>query len=207
MPINNAFISQTNLLPNRDFDQHEVLPYFSLRGTGLGGQLVTFLTGAQDPIQSEGYGTAQVAAPYVNIYSPLYTVARQVRVAAVGDTKWEVAGLTLYTTALRDENGNLLLNVPDDVAAARSFVKTGQAVPIVKRGQFTVFLSQFNGTTPYAGYPLVASGTNGGFACISPAVATGSSVAPFVVGRCISSTGTYNGVGSFGGFAQIEIAL
>ncbi len=207
MPINNTFISSTNLLPNRDFDQHEVLPYFALNQTGLGGQLVTFITGAQDPIQSEGYGSQAVAAPYVNIWSTLYTVNRRVRPSTAGDTKWEVAGLTLYTTALRDENGNLLLNIPDEVAAARSFVKTGQAVPIVKRGQFTAFLSQFNGTTPVAGYPLIVSGVAGSWACVPPSYATGSSVAPLVVGRCISSTGTYNGVGTLGGFAQIEVAL
>ena len=207
MPINNAFISQGNLLPNRDFDQHEVLPYFALNQTGLNGQLVTFVTGAQDPIASEGYTNQAVAAGYTNIWSTLYTVNRRVRPSTVGDTKWEVAGITLYTTALRDENGNLLLNMPDEVAQARSFVKTGQATPILKRGQLTAFLSQFNGTKPVAGYPLIASGTNGGWACVSPSFATGAHISSLVIGRCISDTGTYNGQGTLGGFAQIEIAV
>jgi hypothetical protein len=203
----NVFIGQGNLLPNRDFDQHEVLPYFALNQTGLNGQLVTFVTGAQDPINSEGYTSQAVAASYSNIYSTRYVVNRRVRPATFGDTRWEVAGITLYTTALSDENGNLLLNMPDAVAEARSFVKTGQAVPILKRGQLTAALSQFNGTIPTAGYPLVASGTNGGWACIPPSVATGSALSFQVVGRCISSTGTYNGAGTLGGFAQIEIAV
>ena len=203
----NVFISSTNLLPNRDFDQHEVLPFFALNQTGLGGQLVTFLTGSQDPVSSEAYGTQQVGANYTNIYSPLFGVSRKVRVAAVGDTKWEVAGITLYTTAMYDENGNKLLNMPYSHTEARGFVQTGQAVPILKRGQLTVFLSQFNGTQPVAGYPLIASGTNGGFACVAPSYATGGAFPSMVVGRCISDTGTYNGAGVLGGFAQIEIAV
>lgn len=204
----NVFIASTNLLPNRDFDQHEVLPFFALNQTGLGGQLVTFLTGAQDPVSSEGYSTSQqVGASYTNIWSPLFGVNRRVRPSTVGDTKWEVAGITLATTAIRDENGNILLNMPYQHTEARGFVQTGQAVPILKRGQLTIALSQFNGTKPVAGYPIIASGTNGGFACVAPSYATGTSIAPLVVGRCISDTGTYNGQGVLGGFAQIEIAV
>ena len=171
------FIRQGNLLPNRDYDQHEVLPYFALNQTGLNGQLVTFVTGAQDPVTSEGYLNQQVAASYTNVYSARFAVSRRVRPATFGDTKWEIAGLTLYTTAEFDENGNRLVNLPDDVANARAFVTSGQAVPIVKRGQFTAFLSQFNG------------------------------ISSLIVGRCISNTGTYNGQGVLGGFAQIEVAL
>lgn len=202
----NVFISSTNLLPNRDFDQHEVLPFFALNQTGLGGQLVTFLTGAQDPVSSEGYGTQQVGASYTNIYSPIFGVNRKVRPATVGDSKWEVAGITLYTTAVYDENGNKLVNLPYSHTEARGFVQTGQAVPILKRGQLTVFLSQFNGTKPVAGYPLIASGTNGGFACVAPSYVT-TGIMNQVIGRCISDTGTYNGQGVLGGFAQIEVAV
>lgn len=203
----NVFISSTNLLPNRDFDQHEVLNFFALNQTGLGGQFVTFLTGGQDPVSSESYGTQQVGAAYTNIYSPIFGVNRRVRPSTVGDTKWEVAGITLYTTAVYDENGNKLVNLPYSHTEARGFVQTGQAVPILKRGQLTVALSQFNGTKPVAGYPIIASGTNGGFACVTPSYATGTSIAQLVVGRCISDTGTYNGAGVLGGFAQIEVAV
>jgi len=202
----NVFISSTNLLPNRDFDQHEVLNFFALNQTGLGGQLVTFITGSQDPVSSEAYGTQQVGASYTNIYSPLFSVSRRVRPATVGDSKWEVAGITLATTAMFDENGNRLLNMPYSHTEARGFVQTGQAVPILKRGQLTVALSQFNGTKPVAGWPLVASGSNGGFACVAPSFVT-TGVMNQVVGRCISDTGTYNGAGVLGGFAQIEIAV
>ncbi len=208
------FASSTNLFPNRDYDQHEVLPFFALNATGLGGQFVTFLTGGQNPVLSEGLTTQNVLGGTTNVYSKLYGVNRQVRVAAAGDSKWEVAGLTLMTTAYYDENGMPLLGMPDSHTFARGFVKTGQAVPILKRGQVTVALSQFNGTKPVAGYPLIASGTNGGFACVTPSyVATAviggvTGVAGnYVVGRCISDTGMYNGVGTLGGFAQIEVSV
>lgn len=201
------FIRQGNLLPNRDYDQHEVLPYFALNQTGLNGQLVTFVTGAQDPVTSEGYLAQQVGAAYTNTYSARFAVSRRVRPALVGDTKWEVAGITLYTTAEFDENGNRLVNMPANLTEARAFVTSGQATPIVKRGQFTAFLSQFNGTIPIAGYPIIASGTNGGWACVSPAYANNTGISNLVVGRCISNTGTYNGQGVLGGFAQIEIAV
>jgi hypothetical protein len=202
----NAFINTTKLLPGRDFDQHEVLPFFALNQTGLGGQLVTILTGSQDPVSSEGYGSAQVGAAYTNIYSPIFGVNRRVRPATVGDSKWEVAGITLKTTAMYDENGNKLLNMPYEYTEARGFVQTGQAVPILKRGQLTISLDQFNGTKPVAGYPLIASGTNGGFACVPPAYIT-TGIMNNVIGRCISATGTYNGAGVLGGIAQIEVAL
>lgn len=201
------FASSTNLFPNRDFDQHEVLPFYALNATGLGGQFVSFLTGGQNPVLSEGYTSQNVLGGTTNVYSKLFGVNRQVRVATVGDTKWEVAGLTLFTTAYYDENGMPLLGMSDQHAFARGFVKTGQAVPILKRGQVTVALSQFNGTKPVAGYPLVASGTNGGFACVPPSYATGAHIQPTVIGRCISDTGMYNSVGTLGGFAQIEVSV
>lgn len=207
----NVFISSTNLLPNRDYDEHEVLPFYALNATGLGGQFVTFLTGGQDPLSSEGYTSQNVLGGYTNLYSKQFQVSRKVRVAAAGDTKWEVAGVTLATTAYYDENGMPLLGMPYAHTEARGFVQTGQAVPILKRGQLTVALSQFNGTKPVAGYPLIASGTNGGFACVPPSYILDTSVtgirANYVVGRCISDTGTYNGAGVLGGFAQIEVSV
>lgn len=206
MATNQVFISSTNLLPNRDYDQHEVLPFFSLNATGLGGQFVSFLTGGQDPVSSEGYTSQNVLGGYTNIWSKQFQVSRKVRRATFGDSKWEVAGLTLATTAYYDENGMPLLNMPYEHTEARGFVQTGQAVPILKRGQVTIGLDMFNGTKPVAGYPLIASGTNGGFACVAPSYIT-TGLMNQVIGRCISDTGTYNGVGVLGGFAQIEVSV
>jgi hypothetical protein len=199
-------LSSTNLYGNRDFSQHEVLPFYALNQTGLGGMAVTLLTGNQDPINFASYGTAQVAAAYTNINSPFYGVLRQVRPAAIGDTKWEVAGITLKTTARDDENGNRLLNMPYEQTEARGFVQTGQAVPILKRGQVTLSIALLNGTTPFAGYPLIASGV-GGFACVTPAYANTTGVNNLVIGRVLSSTGMYNGVGVLGGIFQADISV
>ncbi len=199
------FISSTNLLPNADRNQHEILPFYSLSTTGLGGMLVTILTGSQDCVTSEGYTTAQVAAAYTNINSPFFKVNRQVKPASFGDTKWEIAGITLATTAYYDENGNKLLNLPYSHTEARGFVQTGQAVPILKRGQVTLALSVLNGTVPFAGYPLIASGV-GGFACVTPAYIT-TGLMNSVVGRVLSSTGTYNSQGVLGGIFQADISL
>jgi hypothetical protein len=205
MPAN-QFISSTNLRPLGDYDQHEILPFYALNQTGLGGMAVTLLTGAQDPLTSEGYGSQGIGASYTNIWAPAYSVFRKVRPATIGDTKWEVAGITLKTTAYYDENGNALRNMPYDQTLARGFVQTGQAVPILKRGMVSLALSTLNGTTPFAGYPLIASG-NGGFACVTPAYATGTSISNLVIGRVLSSTGTYNGQGTLGGYFQADIAV
>lgn len=196
------FTQQGNLLPFRVVNSYERLDWYALNQTGLNGQLVTFVTGGQDPINGEGYSSQAVAASYTNVYSTLFNSNRRVRPATFGDTVWEVAGITLYTTALNDENGNRILNMPDDLRAARAFVATGQNVPILKRGVLTIAQSQFNGSTPTAGYPLIASGTNGGFLCVAPSFATGSSIAPLVIGRCLSSSGAFQN-----GFAQIEVSL
>lgn len=205
MPIN-QFIASTNLLPLRDYDQHEVLPFYALNQTGLGGMAVTLLTGNQDPLTSEGYGSQGIGANYTNIWAPAYGVFRQVRPSTVGDTKWQVAGITLKTTAVYDENGMPLRQMPYAHTEARGFVQTGQAVPILKRGMVTLALSTLNGTTPFAGYPLIASG-NGGFACVTPSYATGTSISNLVIGRVLSSTGTYNGQGTLGGYFQADIAV
>lgn len=201
----NQFISSTNLRPLADYDQHEILPFYALNQTGLGGMLVTLLTGNQDPLTSEGYGTQGVASSYTNIYAPAYGVNRRVRPAAVGDTKWEVAGITLKTTALNDENGIPLRTRPYEYTEARGFVQTGQAVPILKRGMVSLNLSVLNGTIPFAGYPLIPSGA-GGFACVPPAYIT-TGLMNSVVGRVLSSTGTYNGQGVLGGYFQADIAV
>lgn len=200
-----VFLSSTNLFANRDINQHEILPFYSLSTTGLGGMLVTILTGSQDPVSSESYGTQAVAAAYTNIYSTLFGVNRKVKPASFGDTKWEIAGITLATTAVKDENGNVLLNLPYSHTEARGFIQTGQAVPILKRGQVSLALSVLNGTVPFAGYPLIASGV-GGFACVTPAYIT-TGLMNSVVGRVLSSTGTYNGVGVLGGYFQADISL
>lgn len=196
-----GILTENNLKPYRQYAEAEVINQYALLGTGLNGMLVTYVTGNQNPDNADGYTTESVGASYTNTWSTTYETNRRVRPAAIGDTKHEIAGITLNTVAINDENGLPLRLVPMSVRESRGFILTGQPVPLVKRGKFTVALSQFAGTKPLAGYPVIATG-NGQFACVSPSYATGTSIAPLVVGRCTSSSGAFNG-----GYAEIEISL
>lgn len=196
-----GILTQNNNLPFRQYAEAEVINEYALLGTGLNGMLVTYVTGDQSPDDADGYSSISVGADYVNTVSNYYHTKRRVRPAAVGDTKFEVAGITLNTVAITEENGLPIALMPPAVRKSRGFIKTGEPVPFVKRGKFTVALSKFAGTTPLAGYPIVATGV-GNFACVSPSYATGTSIAPTVIGRCVSSSGSLNG-----GYAQIEISV
>lgn len=202
-----SILTDGNLLPFRQFDPAEVLNVFALDGTGLNGQLVAIETGFQDPANSAGaYTTQAVAASFTNVTSYRYNNARRVRPTQAGDTTFNTIGITLHTTALYDENGNLLANMPYDQTLERGFVQTGFTVPILTKGLITLKTSQIIGT-PFPGYAAVIStGGAGKFEAINPVGA--------VLGGFLTGTATYSGcqvVGkfiscsgsSFGGYAQI----
>lgn len=203
-----SLLTDGNLLPFRQYDPAEVLNVFALDGTGLNGQLVTIETGAQDPANSAGqYTTLPVAAAFTNVTSYRYNNPRRVRPSTAGDTNFNVIGVTLHTTAVYDENGNLLANMPYDQTLERGFVQTGFTVPILQRGLITVKQSQIVGT-PFPGYAAVIStGGAGKFEAVNPATATltyinstgvGTYSGQNVVGKFISYSGS-----AFGGYAQI----
>ncbi len=198
-------LTQGNLRPFRVENPFERRDQYALLGTGLNGMLVTYVTGNQSPDTADGYSTQAVGASYINTYAPLYFNNRRVRPAAAGDTKYEVAGVTLYTTALTEENGLPINLMPQQVREARGFVSTGTSVPFAQRGKYTFALSRLN-TTPLAGYPLVATGV-GAFAQLTPSnVITainpigGTGWGDYIVGRTVSSSGALNG-----GYFEAEI--
>lgn len=202
--MSDGILTQGKLYPLRDISQHEVMNRFALDGTGLNGLFTTFVTGGQNPDSADGYSNQAVAASYTNVFSTIYLNNRRVRAAAVGDTKFEVAGVTLNTVAVNDENGNPLRNMPHQQREERGFVLTGQTVPILKRGFISIAASQVLGNTaPQAGYPFVATGV-GQIAVMTPAQATGQGGAGgnFVLGRCTSRSGTNNG-----GYVELEVTL
>lgn len=191
-------LTQGNLRPFRVENPFERRDQYALLGTGLNGMLVTYVTGNQSPDDADGYSTQAVGASYTNTYAPLYFNNRRVRPAAAGDTKFEIAGITLYTTALNEENGLPINLMPAQVREARGFVGTGNSVPIAQRGKYTFALSRLN-VAPLAGYPLVATGV-GAFAQLTPsAVITainpigGTGWSEYVVGRSVSNSGANNG--------------
>jgi hypothetical protein len=198
--MSDGILTQNNILPFRQYAEAEVINQYALLGTGLNGMLVSYVTGNQNPDNADGYSTQGIGATYTNIQAPLYLNNRRVRAAVAGDTKFEIAGITLNTTAINDENGLPILLMPPSDRLSRGFVATGETVPFVKRGKFWVKLSQIQGT-PLAGYPVVATGA-GQFAVLTPASGNTTTYTNLVVGRCVSSSGSNNG-----GYAEIEISV
>lgn len=199
--MSDGILTQGKLFPIRDVNQHEVSNRYALLGTGLNGLFTTYVTGGQNPDNADGYSNQAVAASYTNVFSTIYLNNRRVKPSAAGDTKWEVAGVTLNTVAITDENGNILRNMPKRQREERGFILSGQTVPLLKRGFCAIQVSQVLGATaPQAGYPFVTTGV-GQITALTPAQATGASWSSLVVGHFGSNSGTNNG-----GYIELEIA-
>jgi len=206
-----SILTDGNLLPFRQYDPAEVINWYALDGTGLNGQLVALQTGNQDPALSAGqYTTQAVAAAFTNVTSYRYNTPRRVRPTQAGDTRYNTLGITLHTTALTDENGNLLANQPYDKTLDRGFVQTGFATPILSRGIVTLKLSQIIGT-PFPGYvAVVSTGGAGKVEAVNPAGAIAGQLATGgytytgsqIVGKWLSYSGS-----AFGGYAQLKLEL
>lgn len=198
--MSDGILNQNNLFPLRDVSQHEIIQRYALDGTGLNGLFVSYVTGNQNPDTADSYSTVSPGATYTNTVSYRYFNNRRVRPAAVGDTKWQVAGLTLNTVAEYDENGNKLVLMPPADREERGFILTGQTVPIAKRGFFLIKESQVAGV-PYPGYPFIATGA-GSILVVSPTLANTTGYNNLVLGRFTSTSGFNNG-----GFVEIEVNL
>lgn len=205
-----GILTQGKLFPLRDISQHEVSNRFALDGTGLNGLFVQYVTGYQSPTgymnpdNADGYSNLSVGSSYTNVFAPIYLNNRRVKAAGIGATKYEVAGVTLNTVAITDENNNILRQMPHYWREERGFVLTGQTVPLVKRGFITIANSQvLGGTAPLPGYPFIATGV-GQITALTPAQATGQlgGNGNFVLGRFASATGSNNG-----GYIELEVTL
>jgi hypothetical protein len=134
------------LLPLRDYDEHDVVNFFAMdtannaiadHGAGDNGVIVKVTNGSitKDVIH---YVTSSYLGktdyPYVgrNQYPE---VPLKVGVASSGDA---AVGITLFETALYDENGEKLLYYRQK-ALENQIVLSGQAVPVLTQG--TVMLS------------------------------------------------------------------
>lgn len=199
--MSDGILTQNNLFPLRDVSQHEIINRYALDGTGINGLFVSYVTGNQNPELGDSYSNQSVGTPYTNTVSTRYFNNRRVRAAAAGDTKWQVAGVTLNTVAEYDENGQKLVLLPPAVREERGFVLTGQTVPLAKRGFFVIKEACVAGV-PIPGYPFVATGV-GQIAVIAPSVATGSTLfQSYILGRFTSTSGFNNG-----GYVEIEVNL
>lgn len=196
---------QGYLAPFRQYAEAEVINFFSLNVTGQNGQFVSYVTGNQNPDNADGYSTLSVGAAYTNIVSNRYLNTRQVRPTVFGDSKWQVAGVTLHTTAEFDENGNKLILQPSDAVWERGYVLSGQSTPILKRGLVTLSMAQVDGI-PIPGYVGAVTG-NGRLTVLNPTAfnVTGlGNIANSIVGRFVSLTGS-NNYTTQGGYVQFEV--
>lgn len=206
-----SILTDGNLLPFRQYDPADVINLFALDGTGLNGQLVAIETGNQDPAFSAGqYTTLPVAASYTNVTSYRYNSPRRVRPTQGGDTSYNTIGMTLHTTAVYDENGNLLVTQPYNQTLERGFVQTGFVVPILTRGIVSIKQSQVIGVG-FPGYVgVISTGGNGKLEAVNPALGiTNVSTTGIqtysgqqIVGKFLSYSGS-----SFGGYYQFKLQL
>ena len=201
-----SILNQGKLLPFRQKAEAEVINWYSLNGTGLNGTFVALETGNQDPANGDGYvAGSSVGASYTNIESNRYEVKRKVRAVASGDTKFNSLGVTLYTTAEYDENGNKLILQPREARTERAFILSGEAVPVLARGIVTLKSDAYVGT-PIPGHVGVAyTGGGGKVEVVDPATLpiTGKGItSDHVLGKFISTSGS-----AFGGYAQFKLEL
>lgn len=199
-----------NLLPFRDYDEHDVVNLYSLDGTGLAGQLVkvSSLDLDNELVWSEGnpvgfdFGTEQ------GVYSHRFVNPNKV-VATEGDeTKNDgILGLTLVDTREFDENGQKLILGHRRKANELSSVLSGETVPVVTKGLFLI------GSAGYVGAPAVGkvavpwSGGEGKLYAADPTdlselSETGDYTPEQVVGRWLSATGSRQD-----GYALLKLEL
>lgn len=147
-----------NLLPFRDYDEHDVINLFAYDGTSVNkGTLVKVKSAngweATDEMQL-GNGVSDTT--YGNTVSQRYNVQALLETAGSGDTP---LGMLLYDVRETDENGEKLLYNPRKAAEMQVAI-SGQAVPVATKGIFLVDgvdLNQ-NALTPGA----IAYGHNSG---------------------------------------------
>jgi hypothetical protein len=144
------------ILPLRDYDEHDVINLFALNtannaisdsGAGDNGVIVKVVNGAisNEAVQyvSSAY-LGKTDYPYVgrNQYPE---VPLKVGVASSGDA---AIGITLFETAMYDENGEKLLYYRQK-ALENQIVLSGQAVPVLTQGTVMLADSAFDaGTIP-----------------------------------------------------------
>ena len=143
-----------DLLPFRDYDEHDVLNLFAFDYTGGAhikkGSLVKIVSGwtAQDNLDDNWVN----GATYGNTLSPRYAVRPKVQLADTGNT--DALGILLYDVRETDENGEKLLYNPSKAAEMQVAI-SGQAVPIATKGIF--LMSGFGQTASTAEYTVGSS--------------------------------------------------
>lgn len=195
------------ILPLRDYSEHDVINFFALStannsvldtGNGDNGVIVKVSNGdmVKDAVQYvDSSYLGKTDYPYVgrNGYPE---VPLKVAPSASGDAS---LGITLYETAMYDENGEKLLYYRQK-ALENQIVLSGQAVPVLTRGTVTLSKYAFESNTVPATNSKLAVRDDGKFGVAGPTedsvgmiLATGTRVSQ-------SATDSYEG-----GYALVRI--
>lgn len=198
-----------NLLPFRDYDEHDVVNLYSLDGTGLAGQLVK-VQGLDLDNELLWSSSNPVGADFsdLGIYSQRFVNPAKVKATEGGETiNSGVLGLTLVDTREFDENGQKLILGHRRKANELSSVFSGETVPVVTKGIFMV------GSAGYVGAPAVGkvavpwTGGEGKLYAADPTNtgefgAGGTYQEDQVIGRWLSATGSRQD-----GYALLKLEL
>lgn len=187
----------TDLLPLRGYSEHDVLPFYSQNGTGVGGRFVVLETGNNSPTTFAGFA-GSVGQTITNTFSPRFENPRKFRLATSGDGM-NVIGMTLYGTIETDANGQKIKLEPE-LKKELGIVTSGESSPIAFGGYFRLKSSAYSGI-PLPGHVGTIHNTEPGK--VAFAAASTISDKSLVVCKVISSSG--NGFG--GGYADILLAL
>jgi hypothetical protein len=198
-----SVLSNSNLLPFRQYADAEVIQLWSADFTGQAGTLCTIQPTSQVPGTEMGaYTTSAPLQAFQNVGNYAFNNPRKVRPAAVGDNIYQMVGFTLYTVATQDENQIPLRGQPYNQTLERGFVQTGFTVPILARGIITIKSSQVtNAALPG---DVGVAGAGGTLVAITPTAAqliTGAYYST-AVGKFLSSSGT-----AFNGYYQFKVQL
>lgn len=188
------------LVPIRDYDEHDVIPFFALDTTGEAGLFVK--PTAFDPDDTDGWTDTGIGAEVDGVVSLRYGVKNTVTAAPSGATKWDVLGITLNDTREYDENGNRLINNQQKQLEMQC-VLSGQATNILTRGYIGLISGAYVGTPALGHVGVIDNATPGVIRAIAPADLAGAGYNENqVLGKFMSAQGS-----SFGGYAIFKLEL
>lgn len=198
-----SVLSNSSLLPYRQYAEAEVIQLYSADFTGQAGTLCTIQPGNQTAgLEAGAYTTSAPLQAFTNVGNYAYNNPRKVRPSAAGDNRFQIAGISLYTVATIDENGIPLRGQPYNQTLERGFVQTGFTLPILARGIVTIKQSQV-ATTPNP-TDIAIAGANGTVSSLTNNAANGIVVASgnYAIGKFLSASGA-----AFGGYYQLKLEL
>ncbi len=163
--------------PYHAYAEVDVVNFYSLLQTGLGGTLVKIVTGAANPatLATDGWAPGSVGGVIPNAFSYRYETKARIQPTASGDTRWDALGLTLLNTLEVDENG-IPLKYDTQRAKEIGAVISGETVPVITRapimGLFGQYIDSSLGNVQPGNVLVPSRSGNGLLAAVDPENAT-----------------------------------